>query len=57
VKRVDLIRIIEQSGCVFIRHGRRHDWYMNPETKASQAVPRHREIRDDLAKHVIKMLK
>jgi hypothetical protein len=27
-----------------IRHGGSHDWYQNPRTKASQPVPRHREI-------------
>ncbi|MCX5845122.1 MAG: type II toxin-antitoxin system HicA family toxin [Deltaproteobacteria bacterium] len=41
MKRKDLIRAIEEIGCVFIRHGGRHDWYQNPETKISQPVPRH----------------
>jgi predicted RNA binding protein YcfA (HicA-like mRNA interferase family) len=44
MKRVDLIRQIEQLGCVLIRHGGKHDWYRNPATGISQAVPRHREI-------------
>nr|WP_244945014.1 hypothetical protein [Nostoc sphaeroides] len=29
-------------GCIFVRHGGKHDWYQNPITKISQAVPRHR---------------
>jgi hypothetical protein len=37
--------------------GARHDWYHNPATKASQPVPRLREIADSLAKDIIKMLK
>ncbi|MDP3027950.1 MAG: type II toxin-antitoxin system HicA family toxin [Deltaproteobacteria bacterium] len=57
MKRKDLIRAIEEIGCVFIRHGGRHDWYQNPETKISQPVPRHNEIKDSLAKHILKMLK
>jgi len=57
MKRQDLIRAIEKQGCVFIRHGGRHDWYQNPETKVSQPVPRHREIGETLAKHILKMLK
>ncbi len=57
MKRKDLIRAIEDLGCVFIRHGSRHDWYQNPETKISQPVPRHAEIKDLLAKHILKMLK
>jgi len=57
MKRKDLIRAIEEIGCLFIRHGGWHDWYQNPETKISQPVPRHSEIKDSLAKHILKMLK
>jgi len=46
-----LIKRLEDMGCIFIRHGSRHDWYQNPETKACQPVPRHKEINDNLAKH------
>jgi len=57
VKRIDLIRMIEELNCVLIRHGARHDWYQNPETKVAQPIPRHREIKESLAKHIIKMLR
>jgi len=57
MKRTELIRTIEATGCVLIRHGGKHDWYQNPTTKVSQPVPRHREIKETLAKHIIKMLK
>ncbi|MGD2021394.1 MAG: type II toxin-antitoxin system HicA family toxin [Thiohalocapsa sp.] len=50
MKRRDLIRRLESMGCVLIRHGGRHDWYHNPETKESQPVPRHREIQEHLAR-------
>ena len=56
MKRTDLIRTIGKMGCVLIRPGRRHDWYQNPVTKAAQPVPRHREIKENLAKHIIKIL-
>ena len=56
MKRTDLIRQIEKSGCNFIRHGGRHDWYQNPETGICQPVPRHREIKEFLAKSIIKKL-
>jgi mRNA interferase HicA len=56
VKRVDLIRLIEAFGCDLIRHGSRHDWYRNRVTGASQAVPRHREINERLAQHIIRVL-
>lgn len=57
MKRTDLIRMIEEMGCVLIRHGSRHDWYQNRETKVAQPVPRHREIKEPLAKHILKMLR
>jgi len=56
VKRVDLIKTIEGSGCVFVRHGGKHDWYRNTATGVMQPVPRHREIKERLAEHIIKML-
>ena len=56
VKRLDLIQRIESFGCVLIRHGGKHDWYQNPGTRISQPVPRHREIKDYVAKHILKML-
>lgn len=56
MKRMDLIRELERMGCVLIRHGARHDWYQNPRTKVSQPVPRHNEINEHLARHIIKML-
>jgi len=57
VKRKDLVKKVEKMGCIFIRHGARHDWYQNPRTKVSQPIPRHSEVKDSLAKHIIKMLK
>ena len=56
MKRIDLVRRIEQAGCRLIRHGGRHDWYQNPETGASQPIPRHREVKDVLAKHILRKL-
>ena len=56
MKRVKLIKRIEGLGGVLIRHGAKHDWYQNPNTGVSQPVPRHREIKEHLAKHIIKML-
>jgi len=56
MKRRQLIRRLEDFGCVLIRHGARHDWYTNLKTKQSQPVPRHKEINENLAKSTIKKL-
>ena len=57
MKRRDLVKDLESMGCVFIRHGGKHDWYQNQKTKVSQPVPRHRKINDNLARHIKKMLR
>jgi predicted RNA binding protein YcfA (HicA-like mRNA interferase family) len=56
MKRIDLVRRLEETGCELVRHGGRHDWYRNPRTGMSQPVPRHREIEENLAKHILKKL-
>jgi mRNA interferase HicA len=56
MKRRDLIRQIEALGAKFIRHGGKHDWYQNPETKLAQPVPRHSEINEMLAKSILRKL-
>jgi len=56
MKRRDLIRKLEEMGCVLVRHGRSHDWYTNPTARKSQPVPRHNEIHEGLARSIIKKL-
>ncbi len=56
MKRRDLIRTLERQGAVFIRHGGKHDWYQNPATKVCQPVPRHTEIKEYLARSIIRQL-
>jgi mRNA interferase HicA len=57
MKRRDLIKVLTDMGCSLVRHGAKHDWYTNPQTKQSQPVPRHNEINERLAKSIIKKLK
>lgn len=56
MKRRDLIKKLEEMGCVLVRHGAEHDWYTNPQTRQSQPVPRHKEINEYLAKSIMKKL-
>ncbi len=57
MKRKDLIKKLTDSGCVLVRHGNRHDLYKNSLTGKKQPVPRHNEIDENLAKHIIKELR
>lgn len=56
MKRLDLVRRLDEMGCVLLRHGSRHDIYHNPMTGASEPVLRHREINEILAKRILSRL-
>ena len=56
MKRLDLVRRLNDEGCVFVRHGSNHDWYRNVITGAMDAVPRHREVDERLARAIIRRL-
>lgn len=56
MKRQQLIRKLIAAGCIFVRPGARHDLYLNPKTGKKQPVPRHKEIDEHLARHILKIL-
>jgi predicted RNA binding protein YcfA (HicA-like mRNA interferase family) len=56
MKRMEFIRQLLRDGCVFLRHGARHDVYLNPSTGKKQPVPRNSEIDDSLVRHIRKHL-
>ena len=56
MKRIRLVQILNQMGIVFVRHGKKHDVYMQPVTKMETTVPRHSEIKELTAKSIIKTL-
>lgn len=56
MKRSVLLRRLEQAGCQLVRHGGRHDWYRNPKTGVVQPLPRHAEVNEVLARHILKKL-
>jgi len=56
MKRIDLIKILSDNGCVLLRNGSKHDIYHNPIKGATQPVPRHKEVNEFLAKKIIKDL-
>ena len=56
MKRTALLKKLSDLGCELVRHGGKHDWYINPTTKVFQAVPRHTEINEVLARSIIRKL-
>ncbi len=54
MKRRDLVKLLENNGWYFKRSGSNHDLYTNGIE--SEAIPRHSEINEMLAKKIIKKL-
>ncbi len=54
LKRKDLIKSLEQAGFIFLRNGSNHDLYVRGEEQVT--VPRHREIKEPLAKAILKKI-
>ncbi len=52
MKRKDLINLLEKNGWFYKRNGGNHDIYTNG--KNSEMIPRHNEIKENLAKAIIK---
>lgn len=56
MKRKELLRLLVQHQCVLHRHGANHDIYLNVRNGRKAPVPRHSEIKDTLAKLILKQL-
>ena len=56
MKRGALLKRLKAQGCVFVKHGKKHDVYKNPRTGAEDRVPRHSDISETLANYIIKNL-
>ena len=56
MKRIKLIRHLEQYGCEFMREGGSHTVYVNRVAQKATAIPRHREINDFLARKICRDL-
>jgi mRNA interferase HicA len=56
MKREFLLRHLREHGCYLKREGRAHSLWCNPKTGAVEAVPRHTEISNKLAKKICRNL-
>ena len=52
MKRKDLVRLLNSNGWWLLRSGANHDIYTNGEK--SEPIPRHSEIKEQLAKAIIR---
>ena len=56
MKRKELLKHLNENGCVFVREGGSHSWWMNPNQNRRSSIPRHTEIVDHLARKICKDL-
>ncbi len=56
MKRVDLIRHLQQHGAELLREGASHSVYVSRAAGKMSTVPRHREINNFLAQKICKDL-
>ena len=52
MKQRDLIKLLQDAGFEFYRHGGKHDVYKRDIDE--EYVPRHKEINEKLAKAILK---
>ncbi|MBW1703739.1 MAG: type II toxin-antitoxin system HicA family toxin [Deltaproteobacteria bacterium] len=56
MNRRDLERRLRIAGCYLKREGASHSLWINPKNGATEAVPRHNEVKEPLAKKILKNL-
>ena len=56
MKRRDLERSLRIAGCYLKREGKSHSLWINPKNGVIEAMPRHIEIKEPLAKKILKNL-
>ena len=56
MKKTELLQKLTQQGAVLLRHGAKHDVYLQPKTNKEATVPRHNDINEFTAKAILKKL-
>ncbi|MBN2589558.1 MAG: type II toxin-antitoxin system HicA family toxin [Sedimentisphaerales bacterium] len=56
MKRRELEKRLRIAGCLLKREGASHSLWINPKTGIIEAIPRHSEIKEPLAKKILKSL-
>jgi mRNA interferase HicA len=56
MKRKELERKLRIAGCFLKREGSSHSIWINPENGKIETVPRHNEIKEPLAREILKSL-
>ncbi len=56
MKRRELERRLRVAGCYLKREGASHSLWINPKNGALEAIPMHTDVKEPLAKKILKNL-
>ncbi len=56
MKRRLLEKQLRRAGCYLKREGAEHALWMNPKTGVTEAIPRHTDVKEGLAKKILRNL-
>ncbi|MEM7010434.1 MAG: type II toxin-antitoxin system HicA family toxin [Verrucomicrobiota bacterium] len=56
MKRSALLKHLRKHGCYLKREGGSHSLYTNPNTGHTEGIPRHTEIKNNLARGICRKL-
>ena len=56
MKKTELEKKLRMAGCYLKREGASHSLWINPKTGVLEAVPRHKELKEPLARKILKSL-
>ncbi|WP_428995744.1 type II toxin-antitoxin system HicA family toxin [Lamprobacter modestohalophilus] len=56
MKRRLLEKQLRRAGCYLKREGAEHALWVNPKTGVTEAIPRHTDVKEGLAKKILRNL-
>jgi len=56
MKRIDPEKKLRATGCYLKREGASHAIWINPKTGEQETVPRHNEIKEPLARKILRTM-
>jgi len=56
MKRKELLKLLKENDCEFLREGANHSWWWNPKLNKRSSIPRHTEINVILVRKICKDL-
>jgi len=56
MKRKDFVKYLNKHNCVLLKHGSKHDKFINLDSGTKTMLPRHKELKTFLCRAICKQL-